>query len=236
MTMMCVGNLPGGGLISSGTFEGVRLADVLEDAKLLPSTRAVLLVGADGFPALLETRDALGDDALLASHLNGTPLRPNHGFPLRLVRPGRYGFRQPKWLVGIRALRRAPTVRVVNHALDEIVDPTIGVISRIDTPRTSASAGLVPVSGIALSGRAEIARVELSVDGGAFEPATITFNRPDDDQPARLWSLWRTEVRLGRGEHQLRVRAVDSIGRAQPDDLAFPYPSDSIHALTISVS
>jgi DMSO/TMAO reductase YedYZ molybdopterin-dependent catalytic subunit len=234
-TMMCVGNSPGGGLISSGEFTGARLRDVLEAAGIHRDVRGILLVGADGFPGVLGPRDALADDALLAYDLNGAPLPPEHGFPLRLLLPRRFGFRQPKWLVGIRALLRLPSVRVFNHALDEIVGERIPVISRIDVPQGSVLAGPTPVTGIAFSGWGAVVRVEVEVDG-AWMPASLAYNTPEDEVPETLWSLWRLDVDLPPGPHRLRVRAFDATGRGQTERFDFPYPSDAIHAVRVTAT
>jgi DMSO/TMAO reductase YedYZ molybdopterin-dependent catalytic subunit len=235
-TMMCVGNSPGGGLISSGEFTGARLRDVLDAAGLRSSARGILLLGADGFPGVLDIEDALADDALLAYDLGGVALPPEHGFPLRLVLPRRFGYRQPKWIVGIRALLRFPSVRVVSHAIDELVGERVPVVSRIDRPAAGpVPAGPTPVTGLAFSGAGAIVRVEVELDG-AWRSATLTYNTPQDDLPDTLWSLWRADVSLSPGPHRLRVRAFDAAGRGQPETFDFPYPSDAVHAIQVTAA
>lgn len=237
-TLECVGNSPGGGLISSGAFGGVRLRDVLEDAGLDPQARGLHFVGLDGFASFQPVGAGLDPDALLADSLGGEPLDELHGAPLRVLFPQRYGMFSVKWLDSIHAIRSWHEYGALSGAADSVVDGTRPVKSRFDHPRdgrTVAVGETIEVTGLAVASAHGIARVEVRADG-EWQPARITFNTLTDDRSRLLWSLWSfTWTPRAAGRQELAVRAVDTRGVTQDFDAEFPYDSGRIHTVRVVV-
>jgi DMSO/TMAO reductase YedYZ molybdopterin-dependent catalytic subunit len=250
VTMECAGNgralLPGPRPVSQPWFaeavgtaawRGTPLAPLLREAAPHDGAREVVFTGLDrGFEAGVEQayersltlEEALRDDVLLAYEMNGAPLLPQHGFPLRLVVPGWYGMTHVKWLTQITAVdepfagyqqveayrwRRdeddpgEPLDRIAPRAL--MVPP--GVPDFPSRERT-LTAGPCLVEGRAWSGQAPIESVELGVDG--------TWLQAELDPAAGRWAWrgWRAEWDATPGEHVLSCRARDEAGNTQPDE------------------
>jgi DMSO/TMAO reductase YedYZ molybdopterin-dependent catalytic subunit len=171
----------------------------------------------------LPLEDALHDDVLLAYEMNGAPLPPQHGAPLRLVVPGWYGMTHVKWLAAIRASEEAftgwqqaeayridgvPVQRLEPRAL--MVPP--GIPDFLSRERF-AEAGEHELVGRAWSGFGPVERVEVSVDGDDWQPARL-----DAPLGEHAWRGWRWAWQATPGEHELRCRATDATGRRQPDE------------------
>lgn len=226
--------------VSTAEWTGVPLRFVLERAGLRTSARELVFHGADrGFDAGVEHHfarslvlaEAMRDDVLVAHAMNGAPLAPQHGAPLRLVVPGWYGMASVKWLRAIEAIDRAfdgvqqarsyhfrrdpgeqgePCTRMRVNSL--MVPPGIpDFYSR----KRSVAAGTTTIRGRAWSGAAPIVRVELGVDG-AWEQATI-----EPSTHPHAWTGWRATWHATPGEHVLSCRAADALGNVQP--LAAPW-------------
>lgn len=238
VTLECAGNgrkflappTPGEqwGLGAVGTAEwtGAALRSVLDRA-LLPSAVEILFRGADegtpkdfgkriAYERSLPIDIAMADETLLAYAMNGQPIPREHGGPLRLIVPSWYGMASVKWLAEIRALDRPfeGFFQRDRYVIDG--RPLRGMEPRavIGTPADGAevAGGSLEVRGYAWSGRAPLARVELSVDG--HEPvATMTVPA---DAPPFAWQEFVFGISLGAGEHELVARAADRDGNVQP--------------------
>jgi DMSO/TMAO reductase YedYZ molybdopterin-dependent catalytic subunit len=170
----------------------------------------------------LPLEEALRDDVLLAYEMNGQPLLPQHGAPLRLVVPGWYGMTHVKWLTSITAsdgpfdgwqqvdaykIDDVPVQRIEPRAL--MVPP--GIPDFLSRERF-AEPGRHEIVGRAWSGYAPVERVEVSVDGGDWQPAQL-----DEPLGDYAWRGWRWTWDAQPGSHELRCRAADASGRVQPD-------------------
>lgn len=235
VTLECVGNSPGGTLISSALFEGPALRDVVAVAGLGDRARALHVAGLDGYGAYLP-RAALADDvAMVALRMNGEPLPYLHGAPARALFPDRYGMFSVKWLdalVGVRKYAPFGALRGLGRSVDGVKEPR----SRIDAPMSEVAVGEpVEVRGLAVTPGLGVERVEVEVDG-TWHAAELTFNTLDDDRGPYLWTLWRhvwTPERVG--EHALRVRAFAADGTTQGMRSAFPYDGGAVHAVRVAV-
>lgn len=269
VTFECAGNgrkymrpLPEGvswnlGAVSTGSFGGVRLREVLAAAGVRAEATEILFVGADGgeispgrairFERSIPLERALHADTLLALRMNGAPLTPAHGFPLRLVVPGWYGVASVKWLVEIRALEQAfaghfqaEKYVYIGEAGTPDYAPVreMRVRSVIATPADGARLPLarpVEIAGSAWSGCGPIAAVDVSVDGGAsWRPAQL-------DPPASAYAAtpWRIEWRpAAAGRCVLMSRARDAAGKVQPRTPPWNrlgYGNNAIHAVEVLV-
>lgn len=231
------------GAIGNARWGGVRLSDVLKKAGLKETARHVWLDGLDQvernestipFGASIPIEKALADTesmpgALLATQMNDEPLARHHGFPLRAVVPGYIGARSVKWLGRIIVSDRPSPNHYVSGAYKLVEQgsplewaeagpiyrfPINSVICRPDAGAT-LKAGRVTIAGYALppgEPEVKIDRVEVSVDGGrSWTRARFTLaSRP------YCWQLWQAEIAVTAATRELRVRAVDSRGRTQP--------------------
>ena len=227
--------------VSSANWAGVSLRTLLDRAGLLPSAQEVLLIGADRgteagesaemcFAMSLPMDKALDPSTLLAYEMNGQPLQPQHGYPLRLVMPGWYGMASIKWLDRIEAIgapfdgyQQAQAYRYSQTA-DEPGEPVtlINVRALMIPPgipdfltRTRlVEAGPVLLRGRAWAGRSRVSRVEVSVDDGA----TWSDAQLGEEISPYAWRGWSFEWQARPGTHTLSVRATDSEGNLQSAD------------------
>ncbi|MDG4828527.1 molybdopterin-dependent oxidoreductase [Solwaraspora sp. WMMD1047] len=215
ITLACVSNEVGGDLIGNARWLGVRIADLLDEAQPLDGADQVVGRSADGWTCGTPTavlRD--GRDALLAVGMNGEPLPVQHGFPVRVVVPGLYGYVSAcKWVVELELTSFADfDAYWVPRGWS--AEGPIKTQSRIDTPRgrNNLTAGPVPVAGVAWAQHRGIQRVEVRVDEGPWQEATLAETVSID-----TWVQWSWRWEATPGEHTLQVRATDATGEVQTE-------------------
>jgi DMSO/TMAO reductase YedYZ molybdopterin-dependent catalytic subunit len=222
-TMACVSNLVGGPLVGNARWQGVPLADIVNRAR--PHAGADQIVGRsiDGFTAGMPTALALdGRTALVAVGMNGEPLPDEHGFPVRLVVAGLYGYvSATKWLTELQLTRFAS---FDPYWVQLGWDPIAPVLpeSRIDVPGNGRrlAAGRQTVAGVAWAPVVGISRVEVQVDDGPWADATLA-----EAINASTWRQWAFPWDAPSGRHVLRVRATDGNGVVQSAEQRDPFPN-----------
>jgi DMSO/TMAO reductase YedYZ molybdopterin-dependent catalytic subunit len=213
ITLNCVSNEVGGDLVGNAWWSGVRLAALLEEAGVRPEADAVLQTSEDGWTCGTPLAELTDDrDAMLAIAMNGRPLPVEHGFPVRTIVPGLYGFVSAcKWVVDMEVTRfdRFQAYWTTKGWAEQA---PVRLASRIDVPRSGddVRAGEVRVGGVAWQQHVGIDRVEVSVDGGSWTAVEIA-SPPTDD----TWVQWAGSVQLDPGDHVLRVRATSKTGEVQ---------------------
>ncbi|WP_181783915.1 molybdopterin-dependent oxidoreductase [Pseudonocardia pini] len=223
VTLTCVSNEVGGDLISTARFVGVDLGDVLREAGPLPGADQVLSTSTDGWTAGTPTEVLLepGRGALLAVGMNGEALPAEHGFPVRMVVPGLYGYvSATKWVTDLELTTFAAREAYWEQRGWGERGP-VKTEARIDLPRrfTRVPAGAVTVAGIAWSQPRGISRVEYSVDGGPWSDAELGTDVGGD-----TWRMWRGTLMVEPGSHTMRVRATDGTGVLQTEAAADVLP------------
>jgi DMSO/TMAO reductase YedYZ molybdopterin-dependent catalytic subunit len=245
------------GAVSTAEWSGVPLEEILDRAGVRSHAREVRFRGADRgevdrshgtipFERSLPLDEARDSDAILAYAMNGEPLPIQHGFPLRLVVPGWYGVASVKWLTEIEITDRPfegyyQTDKYVyywNRNGEQTREPvTLQRVRALITepaPDQEARAGELSVRGVAWSGAAPIARVEVSVDDGDWREARLVGERR-----RHSWQWWELLARFDRpGPVRLRARATDLAGRTQPDRAEWNrlgYGNNSIHEVTARI-
>ncbi len=236
ITISCVSNDVGGDLVGNARWQGVRLAELLDQAGVRPEATQVVGRSLDGWTAGFPTAVALdGRTALVAVGMNGEPLPLPHGFPARLIVPGLYGYvSATKWLreIELTTLEAFDGYWVPRGWAKE---GPIKTTSRIDVPRPGASiaAGPTAVGGVAWAPHRGVRRVEVSVDGGPWAEATLAEALDDD-----AWRQWRYDWKAVAGAHELRVRATDGTGDVQVGAIGplKPDGATGYHAIKVKVS
>jgi DMSO/TMAO reductase YedYZ molybdopterin-dependent catalytic subunit len=235
ITLCCVSNEVGGNLISNARWLGARLPDLLREAGISPDSDQLLLTSFDGMTIGAPAKVVMdGRDALLAVGMNGAPLPLEHGFPVRVVVPGLYGYVSAcKWVVDIKATTFAAE-RAYWITGGWAQQNAIKLESRIDTPRSGAriAAGRpVAVAGAAWDQHVGVSAVEVQVDDGPWRRARLAAVPSSDTW--RQWIVVWTPPRTGG--YRLRVRATDSAGNPQIEQHADPFPSGATGLHTITV-
>ncbi|MES0838335.1 molybdopterin-dependent oxidoreductase [Nocardiopsis tropica] len=240
ITLTCVSNPVGGGYLGNARWLGVPLASLLAEAGVRPPDEGgpadqLVSRSEDGMTIGTPVADVTdGRDALLAVGMNGRPLSHEHGFPVRMVVPGLYGYVSAcKWIVDIELTTFA--------SFDAYWVPRgwaergpIKTQSRVDTPRDGASPerGRIAVAGVAWAQGTGVDRVEVSFDDGSWTEAELAPEGSTD-----TWRQWVLEWEAEPGEHTITVRATDRAGRVQTPDRAAPAPAGATghHRITVTV-
>jgi DMSO/TMAO reductase YedYZ molybdopterin-dependent catalytic subunit len=235
ITLTCVSNDVGGPYVGGARWLGVRLSDLLDRAGVGDRPDQILSTDVDGMtistPLALATD---GRDAMIAVGMNGGPLPRAHGFPARMVVPGLYGF--------ISACKWISRMTLTTYDADSAywtdrhwaTDAPIKIASRIDTPSgIHAKTGRTFIGGVAWAQPHGIATVEVQIDGGPWQKATLGPSAGDD-----YWRQWYLTWDAKPGSHQIASRATDRKGSVQTAVRAMPFPNGSsgIQKLVVSVS
>jgi DMSO/TMAO reductase YedYZ molybdopterin-dependent catalytic subunit len=245
------------GAVSTAEWTGVRLTEVLDRAGVKPQAREVLFRGADGgtvgdatdairFERSLGLDDARDGEALLAYAMNGEPLPIQHGYPLRVVMPGWYAVASVKWLTEIELIAgpftghyQADTYYYERERDGEVVREPVSLqqVRALITEPTDAGIlerGECAIRGVAWSGAAPIARVDVSTGGGPWQEARLVGTRN-----RHSWQWWELITRLDEpGTTTVRARATDLADRTQPEQPVWNrlgYGNNSIQEVEVQV-
>jgi DMSO/TMAO reductase YedYZ molybdopterin-dependent catalytic subunit len=236
LTLCCVSNEVGGDLISNAWFSGVLISDLLAEAGIVEGADAVMSTSDDGWTCGTPL-EALTDDrnAMLAVAMNGEPLTPEHGFPVRMVVPGLYGYvSATKWVVDMEVTSFADFRAFWTERGWSDHGP-VKTESRIDVPRSGSkvSPGRVAIGGIAWAQHTGIDKVEVRVDDGEWAEASL-----GDDPSIDSWRQWSYVWDAPSGDHQVQVRATDKSGYTQTEERADVVPDGATgwHSIDVSVS
>lgn len=214
VTMSCISNNIGGSLISTTKWTGIPMSHLLEQVKPTADAQALKITCADGFDEYVRIELLQSDPRIMLAYAwDDRPLLQKHGFPVRIHIPDLYGMKQPKWITQFEFVSRwdegywvrrgwSPTARVQSTAV-------------IDTVASSATferdgKTFVPLGGIAYAGARGISQVEVKVDDGEWQLATLKAPQSD-----RTWLLWRYDWEFVAGAHTFVVRCVDGTGQPQ---------------------
>ncbi len=234
MTLNCVSNTVGGNLISNAWWSGVRIQDLLAEAGVKSGADAVKQTSDDGWTCGTPL-SALTDDrgAMLAIAMNGHPLPIEHGFPVRTIVPGLYGYvSATKWVRELEVTTFDSFTAYWTERGWSALGP-VKLASRIDVPHDGArvSAGRLRVGGSAWQQNTGIKAVEVQLDGQPWQQANL--GRPSIKDS---WVQWDATLDVAAGDHQLRVRAVNDDGEVQTAARAEPAPNGASGWHTIAIS
>lgn len=221
ITLSCISNPVGGDLIGTTRWTGVALQRVLADAEPQPNATHLRIRSVDGFHETLPLDAVRADPRIMLTYAwDGLPLLPEHGFPLRIYIPDRYGMKQPKWIESIELIDHDERGYWVQRGWDAVArmkaTAVIDVIG-MDMMAIRADRGtLIPIGGIAHAGARAISRVQVRVDDGDWQDARLRT-----PLSGLTWVLWRFEWPFQEGEHTFTVRCFEGDGTPQ---VATPSP------------
>ncbi|MFD5571318.1 sulfite oxidase [Streptomyces cadmiisoli] len=239
ITLTCVSNEVGGPYVGNARWIGVRLADLLAECGVEPPSRGgpadqLVARSVDGMTLGSPVEDVMdGRDALLAVGMNGEPLPFDHGFPVRMVVPGLYGYVSAcKWIddIELTTFDNYDPYWVERNWAREA---PIKTQSRIDTPKPFArpESGTVMVAGVAWAQHRGIEKVEVRIDDGPWQQATLAAEDSRD-----TWRQWSLPWQATKGGHTLTVRATDGTGQIQTADRAKTVPDGASGRHTVVVT
>ncbi len=236
VTLMCVSNEVGGALVGNATWLGYPIRELLKKAKPTSGADMVLSRSYDGFTASTPLSVLQEEDraCLLAVGMNGEPLPLEHGFPVRMVVPGLYGYvSATKWVVELHVTTFAQEASYWTQRGWSDHGP-VKTSSRIDVPAsgTRVPVGTVAVAGVAWAQHTGIDHVEVRVDGGDW-----TMARLADAISIDTWRQWVYQWEATSGNHTIEVRATDSSGKTQSGTRVnvIPNGSEGWHSITVNV-
>jgi DMSO/TMAO reductase YedYZ molybdopterin-dependent catalytic subunit len=229
ITLSCVSNPVGGTLVGNAWWSGIPLEALLREAGVREGADAVLQTSTDGWTCgtPLEAMTD-GRSAMLAIAMNGDPLPLEHGFPVRTIVPGLYGYVSAcKWVTDLKVTRFD---RIAGFWAQRgwAEEAPVKITSRVDVPVEGAEvpSGSTRVGGVAWYQHVGIEGVEYAVDGGPWLRAETggVARHPDGEDNVDTWVQWAATVELEPGEHSLRVRALGRDGTVQTGAVSSPRP------------
>ena len=224
VTLSCISNRVGGSLIGTTYWTGVSLQDILADVKPSSDARYLKITCGDGFHETVDL-DLINSDkrVMLAYNWDGKPIPFDHGFPLRIWIPDRFGMKQPKWITGIEVIGEYELGYWVSRGWSE--EALVKATSVVDTVAVQSviedgDRRLVPIGGIAYAGARGISKVEVLVDNEP-EWREAELRTPLSDVS---WVIWRYDWPFEEGRHDFRVRCVEADGTPQIKGVSPPRP------------
>jgi DMSO/TMAO reductase YedYZ molybdopterin-dependent catalytic subunit len=236
LTLECISNSIGGGYIGNARWRGTLLAPLLERVRIRPNAVYAVLYATEGYTTGHLVKRLLDPGNFLAYEMNGEPLAHEHGFPLRIFLPGKYGMKMPKWLTRIEFVDHGYLGYWEQQGWSNEAERQLRAV--VDDPRDAAqiSGQSFVVTGYAVSDASGISRVEISIDGGrTWQPIEI-FSNP---LPAQVWAFWKyVWANPPKGKHTIEVRATDGRGRLQTAERSGEWPAGATgyHTLTVEVA
>ena len=217
VTLSCISGRVGTDLISTTMWTGARVEDILADAKPTDKAQYLFIKSGDGFYETVDL-DLIASDSriMLAYDWDGHPLPIDHGFPLRIWLPDRFGMKQPRWITEIMVVEDYTEGYWVERGWDEVARvKATSVIDTIAQDATYESNGqtMVPVGGMAFGGARGISRVEVRVDGGPWREAKLRAPLSET-----TWVLWRYDWPFEAGPHGFEVRCQEADGTPQIEE------------------
>ena len=222
VSLTCVSNPVGGNLAGNAKWLGMPIRDVLKMARPKDGADMVLSTSIDGFSASTPLEVLQDDrDAMLAIGMNGEALPLEHGYPVRMVVPGLYGFvSATKWVVDLEVTRFADSKAYWTQRGWSERGP-IKTMARVEVPKSFAKvpAGRVAIGGTAWAQTRGITKVEVQIDNGPWTEATLS-----DEASLITWRQWSFDWEATPGPHYIKARATDGTGEVQTDKRADPVP------------
>ncbi|MGA7669544.1 MAG: molybdopterin-dependent oxidoreductase [Nitrolancea sp.] len=235
-TLTCISNPVGGPLISTARWTGAPLAKVLDLSGIDPAATTVVFHGTDGYSDSLPMAKATAPTTMLVWKMNGEPLPRRHGFPVRLIVPGRYGIKNVKWLERIEVVQGDYKGYWQQKGWTNVGEVKTESQIRLPGDRAIVHTDNAELAGLGFAGDRGVSMVEVSLDGGhTWQKATIDSDPSSEDLS---WVLWRLPWTPSAGTYTLVVRATDGTGSLQTSDHTSPLPDGASgwHRIVVGVA
>jgi hypothetical protein len=217
VTLSCISGRIATTLISTTWWTGVSLQNILADAQVQDGARHLVITSGDGFHETVDLDLIASDERIMLCYAwDGNPIPFDHGFPLRIWLPDRYGMKQPKWITGMEVTADYRPGYWVVRDWDEVAQvKATSVIDTVAVDNIVERDGqmLVPVGGIAFAGARGISRVEVQVDNGPWEQARLRTPLSET-----TWVIWRYDWPFQQGKHTFAVRCAEADGTPQIEE------------------
>lgn len=226
VTLSCISGRVGTTLISTTQWTGPSMQDVLARVGVQPEAKYLVIQSGDGFYETVPLEWINSDRRIMLCHSwDGHPLPGDHGFPLRIWIPDRFGMKQPKWITSMELTAEYQEGYWVERGWDELAQvKTTSVIDTVavDAAYTSGTQTVIPVGGIAWAGDRQISKVQVRVDGGEWNDALLRAPLSET-----TWVLWRYDWPLIAGQHTFEVKTFEGDGTPQLETVEDARPSGS---------
>ncbi len=224
VTLSCISGRIATSLISTTWWTGVSLQKILADAQVQEGAKHLVITSGDGFHETVDLDLIASDERIMLCYeWDGNSLPFDHGFPLRIWLPDRYGMKQPKWITGMEVTADYRPGYWVVRDWDEVAQvKATSVIDTVAVDNIVERDGqmLVPVGGIAFSGARGISKVEVQVDSGPWEEAKLRTPLSET-----TWVIWRYDWPFQEGKHTFAVRCAEADGTPQIEEVQGNRPS-----------
>ena len=224
VTLSCISGRIGTDLISTTQWTGVSVQDILADVKPNENARYLHITSGDGFYETVDLDLIASDERIMLAYAwDGNPIPLDHGFPLRIWLPDRFGMKQPKWITGIEVMEEYKRGYWVERGWDEVAQ--VQAVSVIDTVAADAAyqrngQSYVPIGGIAFAGARGISKVEVRSNEGPWQEAMLRTPLSET-----TWVIWRYDWPFQEGRHVFEVRCAELDGTPQIEEARGNRPS-----------
>jgi len=236
----CIGNPVGGDLIGNIVWRGFRFQEILDRVKVKPSATHAKFEAADGYSTSVKVEWITQPDVMMAYDMDGEPLTQVHGFPLRILMPGLYGQKMPRWITHIQFIDQDYLGYWESNGWSNVASVRTNSIIMTPNPAgTPVKVGdVVAIQGVAFAGKRKITKVELKIGADDWQPARLT----QGDSPL-AWTEWYYLWTPPKPDYfDISVRATDDTGFTQTTPAngifgdAAPDGADSIHHISVQAS
>src|SRR5579862_2885562 len=236
LTLECISNQVGGGLIGNASWKGTALRPLLDQAGIKPEAKYVALYAAEGYSTGHTVERIQHPENFLCWEMNGQPLPRQHGFPLRIFIPGKYGMKMPKWLTRIEFVDKEFLGYWEWQGWSNNGERQLQAV--VDDPWDHAkiSGTNFVITGWAIANQVGVSKVEISTDDGQTWDEAQIFSNPN---PSQVWAFWKyVWVNPPKGKHTIIVRATDGNGKPQRASSSGEWPDGATgyHEVRVEVS
>jgi len=235
-TLECIGNPVGGPLIGNVVWGGMEASALWDQVGIGPGATRARFSAEDDYSTSVDLKWITQPGVLLVYEINGEALPQVHGYPLRILMPGLYGQKMPKWIREIEFTDEPHKGYWESRGWSDIASVQTNSIIRQPESLERVPAGSVPVFGVAFAGLRQITRVEVRIDDGEWREAELL-----QDPSTLVWTQWSMDWPGTNGSHRIAVRATDDQGFVQSTESdsilssSFPGGTDDIHSLVVTV-
>jgi DMSO/TMAO reductase YedYZ molybdopterin-dependent catalytic subunit len=235
-TLECIGNPVGGSLIGNIVWGGFQANTLWDEVGILPGATRARFEAEDDYTTSVELRWITQPDVLLVYEMNGEPLSTAHGYPLRVLMPGLYGQKMPKWIREIEFINFDHRGYWESRGWSDVASVQTNSIIQQPQDLQRVPEGALPIFGVAFAGLRRITHVEVRLDEGDWLGAEST-----QVESPLTWTQWAFDWPADAGRHKIAVRATDDTGFVQTTEgtsilsSAYPAGTDNIHAVVVSV-